>query len=175
MHSQVKDSFGHKPRTHPRQARQHFLAVAKMKRPRINKIRKAIKQQLEHLRRNLASIDALTACVASPMAAGRYSYQKLLVLSGLIRQQNLLYHSDNRSIPYRIVSLSQAFIRPIDRGKARCKFEFWANIFTTVTVYGFTFLARLSYDPYNEGEVLKAQTRAYRRRYGHYSIVTSAD
>jgi len=32
-----------------RTARQQFLAVAKKKRPRINKIRKAIKQQLGHL------------------------------------------------------------------------------------------------------------------------------
>jgi hypothetical protein len=28
MHSQVRESFGHKPRTHRKQARQHFLAVA---------------------------------------------------------------------------------------------------------------------------------------------------
>jgi len=60
MHSQVRDTFGHKPRTHRKQATQQFLAVAKKKRPRINKIRKAIRQQLGHLRRNLASIDALT-------------------------------------------------------------------------------------------------------------------
>ena len=43
MHSQVRDTFGHKPRTHRKQARQQFLAVAKKKRPRINKIRKAIR------------------------------------------------------------------------------------------------------------------------------------
>jgi len=65
MHAQIRDAFGHKPRTHRKQARQQFLAVAKKKRPRINKIRKAIRQQLGHLRRNLASIDALTACGAS--------------------------------------------------------------------------------------------------------------
>ena len=70
MHSQVRDAFGHKPRTHRKQARQQFLAVAKKKRPRINKICKAIKQQLGHLRRNLANIDALAACGASLLAAG---------------------------------------------------------------------------------------------------------
>ena len=62
MHPQVKENFGHKPRTHRRKARQQFLAVAKKKKPRINKIRKAIKQQPGHLKRNLASINALTAC-----------------------------------------------------------------------------------------------------------------
>ena len=67
MHPQVRDSFGHKPRTHRKQARQQFLAVAKKKRTRISKIRKVIKQQLGHIKRNLLSIDALIArCCVSP-------------------------------------------------------------------------------------------------------------
>ena len=175
MHLQVRDSFGHKPRTHRKQARQQFLAVAKKKRPRINKIRKAIKQQLGHLKRNLASIEALASRGASLLAAGRYAYQKLLVVSELVRQQNILYHSDSRSIPDCIVSLCQAHIRPIVRGKARCNVEFGAKISISVTGDGFTFLDRLGFDPYNEGEDLKAQARAYRRRHGHYPKVICAD
>jgi IS5 family transposase len=175
MHLQVRESFGHKPRTHRKQARQQFLAVAKKKRPRINKIRKAIKQQLGHLKRNLASIDAMTSCGASLLAAGRYAYQKLLVVSELVRQQNILYHSDSRSIPDRIVSLYQAHIRPIVRGKARCNVEFGAKISISVTGDGFTFLDRLSFNPYNEGEDLKGQARAYRRRYGYYPKAICAD
>lgn len=175
MHTQVRDTFGPKPRTHRKKARQQFLAVAKKKRPRISKIRKAIKQQLGHLDRNLASIDSLIACGASLLAAGRYWYQKLLVVSELVRQQQILYHSDSRSIPHRIVSLYQAHIRPIVRGKARCNVEFGTKISLSVTGDGFTFLDRLSHDPYNEGEDLKAQARAYRRRHGHYPEVICAD
>jgi transposase len=175
MHAQVRISFGHKPRTHRKQARQQFLAVAKKKRPRINKIRKAVKQQLGHLKRNLASIDALSACGASLLASGRYAYQKLLVVSELVRQQNILCHSDSRSIPARIVSLCQAHIRPIVRGKARCNVEFGAKISISVTGDGFTFLDRLGFDPYNEGEDLKAQAQAYRRRCGSYPEVICAD
>ena len=126
MHPQVRESFGHKPRTHRKQARRQFLAVAKKKRPRINKIRKAIKQQLGYLKRNLASIDSLIACGGCLLAAGRHIYQKLLVISELVRQQTILYHADSRSIPDRIVSLGQAHIRPIVRGKARCNVEFGA-------------------------------------------------
>lgn len=128
IHPQVRESFGLKPRTHRKKARQQFLAVAKKKRPRISKIRKAIKQQLGHLERNLASIDALIACGASLLVAGRHWYQKLLVVSELVRQQRILYHSDSRSIPHRIVSLYQAHIRPIVRGKARCNVEFGAKV-----------------------------------------------
>jgi hypothetical protein len=175
MHPQVRESFGHMPRTHRKQARQQFLAVAKKKRPRINKIRKAIKQQLGHLKRNLASIDGLIACGGCLLAAGRHIYQKLLVISELLRQQTILYHADSRSIPDRIVSLYQAHIRPIVRGKARCNVEFGAKISISVTGDGFTFLDRLSYDPYNEGEDLKAQAMTYRRRHGHYPAVICAD
>jgi len=175
MHSQVRGAFGHKPRTYRKQARQQFLAVAKKKKPRINKIRKAIKQQLGHLRRNLASIDALTACGASFLAAGRYAYQKLLIVSELVRQQTILDQSDSRSIPDRIVSLGRPHVRPIVRGKARCNVEFGAKISISVTGEGFTFLDRLSFDPYNEGEDLKTQARAYRRRHGHYPKVICAD
>jgi hypothetical protein len=175
MHPQVRERFGHKPRTHRKKARQQFLAVAKKKKPRINKIRNAIKQQLGHLKRNLASIDALIACGGCLLAAGRPIYQKLLVVSELVRQQTILYHADNRSIPDRIVSLCQAHVRPIVRGKARCNVEFGAKISISVTGEGFTFLDRLSYDPYNEGEDLKSQAMSYRRRHGHYPTVICAD
>ena len=167
--------FGHKPRTHRKKARKQFLVVAKKKRPRISKIRKAIKQQLGHLERNLASIDALIACGGCLLAAGRHWYQKLLVVSELVRQQGILYQSEIRSIPDRIVNLVQAHIRPIVRGKSRCNVEFGAKVSISVTGDGFAFLDRLSFDPYNEGEDLKAQVCAYRRRYGHYPAVVCAD
>ncbi|WP_233130368.1 IS5 family transposase [Synechococcus sp. 1G10] len=175
MHPPIREAFGQKPRTHCKKARQQFLAVAKKKRPRISKIRKAIKQQLGHLERNLASIDALIACGGCLLAAGSHWYHKLLVVSELVRQQKILYHSDTRSIPDRVVSLFQSHIRPIVRGKARCNVEFGAKISISVTGDGFTYLDRLSYDPYNEGEDLKAQAIVYRRRHGHYPEVICAD
>lgn len=61
------------------------------------------------------------------------------------------------------------------RAKARCNLEFGAMISISVTGDGFTFLDRLSYDPYNEGEDLKAQARVYRLRYGHYPKLICAD
>jgi IS5 family transposase len=175
MHPQVREAFGHKPRTHRRKARQQFLAVAKKKKPRITKIRKAIKHQLGHLRRNLASTDVLIDCGSSLLAVGRHIFQKLLVVSELVRQQTILYHADCRSISDRIVSLFQLHVRPIVRGNASCNVEFGAKISISVTGDGFTFLDRLSFDPYNEGEDLKVQAMAYRHRCGHYPEVICAD
>ena len=40
---------------------------------------------------------------------------------------------------------------------------------------GFTFLDRLSFDAYNDGENLKSQTRPYRRRHGLYPKVICAE
>ena len=80
-----------------------------------------------------SGIDALIACGGCLLAAGWHIYQKLLVVSELVRQQTILYHSDSKSIPDRIVSLYQAHIRPIIRGKARCNVEFGAKISISVT------------------------------------------
>ena len=85
MYETVRESFNHKPRTHRKKARQQFLPVAKKKRPRINQIRKAIKQQLAYLKRNLTGIDALTSCGGCLLAAGRAIYQQLLAVSELVR------------------------------------------------------------------------------------------
>jgi IS5 family transposase len=108
------------PRTHRKKARQQFQTVAKKKQPRISKIRKAIQQQLDHMERNLATIDALIACSVRLLTAGRHWHHMLFVVSELVRQQRILYHSNSRSVPDRIASLCQAHLRPVIRGKARC-------------------------------------------------------
>jgi IS5 family transposase len=90
MHPQVRASFGDKPRTNRKKARQQFHAVATKKRPHISKILKTIQQQLSYLEWNLASNDALIACSGSLLAAGRHWYHKLLVASELVRQQKHL-------------------------------------------------------------------------------------
>jgi len=90
-------------------------------------------------------------------------------------QQRIHYHSESRGIPDWIVSLVQAHIRPIVRGKSRCNFELGDKISISATGDGSTFLDGLSFDPYNEGEDLKAQMFAYRRRHGHCPAVVCAD
>ena len=175
MHKQVRYKFGHKPRTYRREARRQFLKVARKKSPRFGKIRIAISQQLRHLNRNLDSIDSLIACGASGLGAGKHWYRKLLVISELVRQQSIMYYSESRSIPDRIVSLTQPHIRPIVRGKARSKVEFGAKISISLTGNGFVFMDRLSWDAYNEGIDLKTQANIYLRRYGYYPKIICAD
>jgi IS5 family transposase len=153
--------------TRPSTAVRQPWEVAEKKRHCISKIRNAIRQQLGHLKRYLANIDALIACGTCLLAGRRHGYQKLLVVSERVRQPTILYHADSRNILDRIVSLCQAEISPIVRGRARCNTEFGAKISISVTGDGFTDLDRLSFNPYHEGEDLKAQALAYRRRHGH--------
>ena len=71
-------------------------------------------------------MDSPTAYGASFLSAGKHWYKKLLVVSELMRQQTILCNAWSRSIPDRIVSLNQAHIRPIVRGKARHNLGFGA-------------------------------------------------
>jgi IS5 family transposase len=66
------ENLGNRPGTHRNKVTKEFLAVAKKKKPRINKVFKAVRQQLGHIKRNLASIDALIACGGCLLATGQH-------------------------------------------------------------------------------------------------------
>ena len=76
----------------------------------------------------------------------------------------------------RIVSLSQPWIRPIVRGKSKAPTEFGAKISVSI-VNGYTFIDRLSFDAYNEGESSEFErvVEKYRQRFGHYPERILAD
>ncbi len=117
-----------KPRTYRKQARKRYLQVAKQRRASHKVMRKAIRQQLGYVRRNLAHIDTLITIGASLSKLSRQRYQRLLVLSEVYRQQQWIYDQNVRRIDDRIVSLAQPHIRPIVRGKAGTPVEFGAKI-----------------------------------------------
>ena len=76
----------------------------------------------------------------------------------------------------RIVSLSQPWIRPIVRGKSKAPTEFGAKISVSV-VNGYTFINRISFDAYNEGESSEFErvVEKYRQRFGCYPERILAD
>ncbi len=80
------------------------------------------------------------------------------------------------SVKDRIVSLSQPWIRPIVRGKSKAPTEFGAKISISV-VNGYTFVDRISFDAYNEGEYeeFKAVVEKYYERFGYYPERILAD
>jgi transposase, IS5 family len=149
LYAQLKDQLDKKPRTYRCKARQEYLKVAKQRKANGKAVRKAVRQQLGYLRRNLSHIDELMAAGASLSQLKTGQYRTLLVISEVFRQQEWMYNQHKHRIDDRIVSLSQPHVRPIVRGKAGVPVEFGAK-FSASCVDGLAFLDHLSWDNFNE-------------------------
>ena len=162
---------GKKPRTYRKQAHKDYLNIARTKKKTAKKIRTATRKQLGYLDRNLKSIEALQA---DGKELSSKQVKKLEVIRNIYAQQKLMYDNKAHSVPDRIVSLSQPFIRPIVRGKAGKPVEFGAKIDISVED-GWTRLEVMSFDAYNEAKNLKDMVERYRKRTGHYPSRVLAD
>ncbi len=85
-----------------------------------------------------------------------------------------MYDNHTHSVPDRIVSVSQPFIRPIVRGKAGKPVEFGAKLDISVS-NGWARLEYWSFDAYNEATKLVETIERYRAREGHYPERVLAD
>lgn len=158
-----------RPRTHRRKARKKFVAFTKSKGARYKKIRKAKRQQLGYLSRNLRAIDQLIGNPdALPLSRlSRRLYKNLLVCREFHRQQLKMFEERVNRVDDRIVSLSQPHVRPIKRSKAGKDYEFGAKLSISV-VEGFSFVERLSWNSFNELKDLVGQIERYREQFGYY-------
>jgi len=165
-----------RPRTYRVKARCAFVAFIRRKKPGRKAVRRAIRQQLAFLRRNLKQIDRLLENPqALPLAdLSRRLYKNLLVAREVFRQQLQMFETNTRRVDDRIVSISQPHVRPIKRGKAGRDTEFGAKLSLSV-IDGFSFVDRLSWDNYNESLDLVEQIETYHRRFGFYPESVHAD
>ena len=162
-----KGQLEKKPKTYRNQARKNYLQVAKKRRPSRKEIRKAIRKQLQYIKRNLSHIDELIQTGAALEVLSNSEYKSLLVVAEVYRQQQWMYENKVSRIDDRIVSLSQPHIRPLVRGKAGTPVEFGAKLSASVRD-GYAFLDRISWDNFNESGDLKAQIEAYYSYTGLY-------
>jgi hypothetical protein len=130
-------------------ARRNYLQVAKKRRPSRKQRRKAIRKQLQYVKRNLSHIDQLTQAGASLEVLSSTQYKSLLVVAEVYRQQQWMYDNKTSRIEGRIVSLNQPHIRPIVRGKAGTPVEFGAKLSVSLRD-GYVFLDRIDWDNFNE-------------------------
>ena len=160
-----------RPRTYRQKSRKVFTRFIKLRSPSKKQIRATVRKQLGFLGRNLRYIEKMQ------MAGGRLSERENLLLETiqkLYEQQLQMYRQKVHVAQDRIVSLSQAHIRPIVRGKAKAKTEFGAKIAVSI-VNGYTFLDRLSYDNFNEAKTLKEVIEDYKKRFGMLPKTILAD
>lgn len=86
----------------------------------------------------------------------------------LYEQQKYMYDHKTHKVENRIVSITQPYVRPIVRGKAKAPTEFGAKLHLSIDENGFGRIESLSFDPYNEGPMLVDALKAYRYRNGNY-------
>ncbi|PMB25663.1 IS5/IS1182 family transposase, partial [Fischerella thermalis CCMEE 5198] len=141
--------------------------VAKKRRASKQETRKAIKKQLQYIKRNLSYIEQLIISGATLESLTNRQYKMLLVVTEVYRQQLWLYENNKQSIDDRIVSLSQPHIRPIVRGKAGKNVEFGAKLSASY-FDGYVFLDHISWDNFNESGDLKTQIESYKNYTGYY-------
>ena len=162
---------GKKPRTYRRRAQKDYLKYTRCRKHTAKTTRKAIGKQLSYLRRDLDAID-------SKLSLGKIlnarQTERLDTIRTIYEQQKYMYDHRTHSVPDRIVSVSQPFVRPIVRGKAGKPVEFGTKLDISV-VDGWTRLEFCSFDAYNEAGNLQEIVERFREREGHYPSRILAD
>lgn len=154
------------PRMYRENARKDYLSLAKCKKRPAKRIRKAVKQQLQYVRRDLKYVDEFLAL--DDVKLTDRQTELLDVIRKVYEQQRFMFENKTHSVADRIVSISQPYIRPIVRGKAKSPVEFGAKLDLSVDEHGMARVEKLSFDAYNESEVLKTAVENYKQRTGHY-------
>lgn len=168
-----------RPRTYRKIARMQYLNFAKKKNKAYKQIRKARKQQLQYVKRNLKRLDEIIEYVQQQNNILRLPFEhrdlRLLWAIRLVYDQQLQMHNKNTNrIDDRIVSIYQPYVRPIMRGKAKHKVEFGSKNGISLQ-HGYVLLEKLSWDAYNECNDLQAAAHNYKRMHGHYPEWIIAD
>ena len=162
---------GKKPRTYRKRARKDYLKYVRCRKHTAKMTRKAIGKQLSYLKRDLEAIEG--KLLLGKILTGRQT-ERLNTIRTIYQQQKYMYDNRTHSVPDRIVSVSQPFVRPIVRGKAGKPVEFGAKLDISV-VDGWTRLECYSFGAYNEAGNLRAMVERFREREGHYPSRILAD
>ena len=170
LHSQNEEGCK-KPRTYKNRARKQYLRFARNRRPNHKVIRKAIKQQLGYVQRDLGAVNAL---LAKGLSLSAKEQQLLSTIKTLFLQQDEMYLEKKHQIENRIVSIRQPWVRPIVRGKTNAPVEFGAKVSISM-VDGFAEIEKLDWNAYNEGTTLIESLEKYKSEKGCYPQKVLAD
>ncbi len=165
---------GTKPRTYRRVARKRFVGFSKKKRKSKKAIRRAIKDQLQYVARDLKTVTQLQNKPGRKGLLTKRDKELLQTIQKVFDQQKWMYDNKSNSCPDRIVNIFQPHVRPIPRGKDKHNTEFGSKV-NVSEVNGFTRVDRLSWDAFNESVDVKMQVENFRKIYGCYPAVFLGD
>ena len=160
-----------KPRMYRRRARKDYLKLAKSKKRTDSQTRAALRKQLQYIRRD---VDYIVRFVRTGIRLTQEQKDRLNLFTTVYEQQRIMFETKTHSIPRRIVSLSQPWVRPIPRGKAKAKTEFGAKLHISL-VDGYARMERLSFEAFHEADDFFRIVEGYRQRYGRCPARILAD
>src|SRR4030042_4488709 len=103
---------------------------------------------------------------------GKY-YEKVKTIRKVLVQQQEIFKT-GKSVPYRIVSISKSYIRPIVRGKEVKAVEFGAKV-NMIQFDGINFIEHLSFNAFNEGTRFISSIRYGRSLFGKITLTSGDD
>ena len=160
------------PRRYKRRARKDYLAFAKSKKHSAKKIRKALRKQLSYVARDIRYLDEF---MSDGYAMTEKEIDLYLTIIMLYEQQKYMYDNKIHSVEHRIVSISQPWLRPIVRGKAKAPVEFGAKFDLSIDSEGYGRIEKISFEAYNESTCLIDAVERFKNRTGHYPKRVLAD
>lgn len=167
-------SVTERPRTYRKVARKEYLNVSKMKRKTDKALRRALRLQINYVKRDIRIINGLLDINQGKPLFDRHQLKYFFVIQHVLDQQEKMFRDKSNSCQDRIVSIHQPHVRPIVRGKARAKVEFGAKINVGLQ-NGYARIDRFDWNAYNEGVDLKMQVERYRELNGYYPELLLVD
>lgn len=135
-----------KPRTYRKVAHKDYLAIARAKKPSKERIREAVKSQLGYVRRDIGYVDEF---MHQGFAPAEKFIDNIITIRLLYEQQKYMYDNRTHKVEDRIVSISQPYVRPIVRGKAKAPTEFGAKLHLSIDETGFARIEYISFNAFN--------------------------
>ena len=154
-----------KPRMKRRIARRDYLKLSKCKKRTAKKLREGVRKQLQYIRRDIGFI--VDIIQKTHLKVSEKVANLLNTITTLYEQQLYMYENRVHTVPDRIVSISQPWVRPIVRGKAHANTEFGAKLHISM-VDGYAKIERLSFDAYSEATDFFSAVEGYRQEHGCY-------
>jgi hypothetical protein len=156
--------LGEKVRTRCREARKAYLNFAKKKMRSFKAIKRAKKQMIQFVRRNIRQAKELMKRIDNKVSYG--IRKRLEIAEKIFKQQQEMYKLNKQRIEDRIVSFHKEYVRPMKRGKAGKEVEFGPKGALSL-VGGYLFLDRFSYDNFCEAseDVVREQIGNYEKRF----------
>lgn len=160
------------PRRYCRKAGKDYMAFAKRRKHSQKQVRAAVKKQLSYVHRDIGCLEDYFSQCYMP---DEKDVPVILTILKLYEQQEYMYKNKVHSVPNRIVSISQPWIRPIVRGKVKAPVEFGAKLDVSIDGEGYGRLEKISFDAYNESGCLTEAVERCKTRTGHYPERVLAD